>query len=40
MAASMRLQLLGQEMFCEAFWFFQDDGNGCATIPANNKPLG
>ena len=39
MAASMRLQFLGQEMFCEAFCFFPDDGRwrkgsrGPASLP-------
>ena len=31
-AASMRLQLLGQEMFCEAFCYFPDDYVGTSAL--------
>jgi hypothetical protein len=40
MAASMRLQLPGQEMFCEAFCFFPDNGrwHKCSRGPSASLP--
>ena len=36
----MRLQLLGQEMFCEAYCFFPDDGrwHKCSRGPSASLP--